>query len=59
VPDLPNEAEGAHTDGLELGVAIPRVKSGTGWWEATNRLVISKVVPKIWARTNSAIIAEN
>ena len=61
---LPHEAERAHANGLEIG--IPNLQSATLAIHQdlvmssflTHRLVISKVVPKIWARTNSAILPD-
>lgn len=57
--DVPDEAKRAHAHGLQVGVPFRRsAQSGAmrgregGWY----LLVISKVVPKIWARTNSAMV---
>ena len=57
---IPYEAKGAHSDGLQVGVPV-RSRSaarlqGEWHWSTANLLVISNVVPKIWARTNSAML---
>lgn len=58
--NLPDETEGTHSDRLKISVAADdnvRMRSTLTKNERPYRLVISKVVPKIWARTNSAIAA--
>jgi hypothetical protein len=54
---VPDETKGAHAHGLQVGVP------GQCQWSQEKQcgvcphlLVISKVVPKIWARTNSAMM---
>lgn len=54
---VPDEPKGPHADGLQIRVSVGLVITvgeciGK---RATNLLVISNVVPKIWARTNSAM----
>jgi hypothetical protein len=58
--DLPDKTKCSHADGLKICVSI------SGQSQALHcrrrrayRLVISNVVPKIWARTNSAMLDEN
>lgn len=58
---VPHETEGAHADRLKVGVAGEtgqqcRMRRRTRSMEEY-RLVISKVVPKIWALINSAMAA--
>ena len=56
---LPDETKGAHAYGLKICIPVATFSGSDG---KTQRLVyllvISKVVPKIWARTNSAMLNE-
>ena len=57
---IPDKPEGAHSNGLQI--RIPMVGVNTRWRLQRRKLayllVISKVVPKIWARTNSAMMSD-
>lgn len=61
---LPNQSKCAHADGLQVRISRGRVNTARSWWVTsamsatgtTNLEVISNVVPKIWARMNSAIV---
>lgn len=63
VEAAPNKSKGAHSDGLEVRISevniyqrpVVRCLSEGFLRGIQYLLVISKVVPKIWARTNSAI----
>jgi hypothetical protein len=57
--DVPDEAKGSHAYRLQVGVPVGGKVSV--WREGSegykpHLLVISNVVPKIWARTNSAMV---
>lgn len=59
---LPDQSKSSHAHWLQVGVPAYISKMGTKKIAAMAvrrviyLLVISKVVPKIWARTNSAIL---
>lgn len=59
---LPDQTEGTHANGLEIRVPVisrisGRVANRGGFDQDAKYLdVISNVVPKIWARTNSAMV---
>lgn len=55
---LPNETECAHSHRLQVSVPVEVLAApAEGKVGCTpHLLVISKVVPKIWARTNSAMV---
>jgi len=56
---LPDKAESSHPNRLKIGiptVELAMAPSPDVPLPATYRLVISNVVPKIWARTNSAMV---
>jgi hypothetical protein len=55
--NIPDETKGSHTNGLQVSVplqrqSLPLSECGV----SAHLLVISNVVPKIWARTNSAMV---
>jgi hypothetical protein len=55
--DIPDETKGSHAYGLQVSVPVrsqshPLLQCGV----LPHLLVISNVVPKIWARTNSAMV---
>jgi len=54
----PDKTESSHTDRLQVGVPVQllEIRDVRRAWCKAYLLVISKVVPKIWARTNSAIL---
>lgn len=58
---IPNQSKCAHANGLEVGIPICGI-SQLILLNNASRLsyleVISKVVPKIWARTNSAMASD-
>jgi hypothetical protein len=57
----PDKTKGTHPNRLEICVPVGIIVSRAQWnMRSAVRylLVISKVVPKIWARTNSAILTE-
>jgi hypothetical protein len=59
-PFIPDEPESTHAHRLQIGVPDQRSiisSSLEGSQEGANLLVISNVVPKIWALTNSAILS--
>jgi len=54
---VPDETKGAHAHGLQVGVpGRCQLCQKTQCGVCPHLLVISKVVPKIWARTNSAMV---
>jgi hypothetical protein len=55
--DVPDETEGSHAYGLQVGVSLRRqFQALSQCGVLPHLLVISNVVPKIWARTNSAMV---
>jgi hypothetical protein len=59
--NIPDEPEGSHAHRLEVRIPKKQIsakESMAGQRARANRLVISKVVPKIWDRTNSAILKD-
>lgn len=56
----PYEPKGTHANRLQICIPIRRISATQNLWLMFRLpaylLVISKVVPKIWARTNSAIL---
>lgn len=66
INDIPDQAERAHTYRLQVGIPgsceyqqLDLARSHIEASGGAHRLVISKVVPKIWDRTNSAMMESN
>lgn len=64
--NIPDQSECTHSHWLQFRIPKSRVSSehtargcASPASRTANRLVISKVVPKIWARTNSAMMKES
>ena len=56
---LPDETKGSHAHRLQVCVPTDFVSNMSACQEgAIYLLVISKIVPKIWARTNSAMLGD-
>lgn len=57
--NIPDKAEGSHAHGLQIGVSLRcQYLEYLSLCVLPHLLVISNVVPKIWARTNSAIVVD-
>jgi hypothetical protein len=55
--NIPDETKGSHTNGLQVSVPSRRQSHPLSECGVSpHLLVISNVVPKIWARTNSAMV---